>query len=273
MPCLPFLHQAQAQSQSTLIHPDKSRLNMAAQPPAKRPHMQKTGTGDLDSFAEKHGATITDGKMLLVDTRVSVMKDHMVMCNIGGSDPITQRMFGLQLVKDMAAEGLLKGFDSDIHEIVVPHTTFHAGTKIYTPDAGSHLTLLLHKDNPIPENAEQLVGGRAHRMGFDLNSIRFLLGRPDNDEAVRAVYYVAATVWQESQEFARDIQNELKVQTITNYFPHVSLAAIAPRGSRELEDVKKLRSEWAPEYPAHGFPPVITELKRWRCRCCGAPLR
>lgn len=269
---------------------------MAAEPPAKRPRMQKTGDGwaagsagmdigaMLTDWGMAHGINtadwdmikgveIADGNMLMVDTRVSVMKGHMVSLDIGGSDPITQRLWGLALVHNLAAEGLLKGFDPAIHEIVVPHTTFQEGTDIYTPNAGSHLTILLHKDNPIPENAEQLVGGRTHRLGIDLNSIQFFLGRPSNDKAVRALYYVAFTVCAESQTFARGIQQELNVETIKDYSAHVSLAAIAPKGSRELKDIKKLRAVWAPEYPEVGYPPKITELKRWRCHDCGAPLQ
>ena len=78
------------------------------------------------------------------------------------------------------------------------------------------------------------------------------------------VMYVAVDVDDETKALVDDLRAEIGLGRKTGFFPHVSIAGIAPLGSRELADLLKMREEWAPPFPGKGFPEPEQELTRKR---------
>ena len=197
-------------------------------------------------------------------TEVSVLPGAIVDLKIGGDDPVTQRQWGLELARASAEAGKLPGFDPGVHELVIPKTPFKTNTKEHQDDEGLHVTVVQgygFAKEEIPENAVNLAGRKA-TVQIDMNTIRYLQGRPDNDEATGMVFYVAADVDAATKAYVNDLRREMGLGEKTGFWPHVSLAGIAPVGSRAVADIKMLRAAWAPPFPTDGsFPKPQDVLK------------
>jgi hypothetical protein len=199
-----------------------------------------------------------------VKTEVSVLPGAIVDLKIGGGDAVGQREWGLTIVEKLARDGKLPGFDPAVHQLVAPRTPFKTGTKDHAEDEGLHVTVVQgygFANEEIPESA-LLLAGRKAKVGIDLKTIRFLQGRPHNDEACGMLFYVGAEADAATKALVDELRAEMGLEKKIGYFPHISLAGIAPVGSRELEDIQKLRAEWAPPFPDEGFPDPLTVLER-----------
>jgi hypothetical protein len=208
--------------------------------------------------------TIKENGILELQTEVSVLPGKIVDLKLGGGDPASQRQWGLDLMKDFAKKGKLPGFDPHVHQLVPPRTPFKTGTKEHAEDEGLHVTVVQgygFAKEEIPECAE-LLAGRKAVVQIDTNAVKFVQGRPDNDEACGMVFYVAADVDTATKALVDALRQEIGLPQKSGFFPHVSLAGIAPVGSRELEDIKELRRQWAPPFPEEGFPKEQFELQR-----------
>jgi hypothetical protein len=202
--------------------------------------------------------------ILEMPTEVSVLPGAIVDLKIGGGDAVSQRQWGVDMVKDMAKTGKLPGYDPAVHQIVAPRTPFKRGTKEHAEDEGLHVTVVQgygYAKEDIPESATSLAG-RTATIQIDLNTIKFLQGRPDNDEACGMLFYVAADVDRWTKFLVDELREAIGLPKVTGFFPHVSLAAIAPVGSRELADITMLRQAWAPPFPREGFPEPFHKLER-----------
>jgi hypothetical protein len=201
-----------------------------------------------------------------VPTEISVLPGSIVDLKLGGGDPVAQRAWALKIASDLAKTDKLPGFDATVHELVAPRTPFKTGSKEHAEDEGLHVTVAQgygYAKEVIPESAKKLAG-RKVTVGMNFNTIRFLQGRPANDEACGMVIYVAVDVDDETKALVDNLREEIGLERKTGFFPHVSIAGIAPLGSRELADLLKMREEWAPPFPGEGFPEPEQELTRKR---------
>jgi hypothetical protein len=194
------------------------------------------------------------------DSEVSVLAGRIVDIKLGGMTPYASRQWGLAIATDMAALGLLKGFDKKVMELVAPRTPYKVDTRDHAEDEGLHVTVVQgygRAKEDIPAKALQLRG-RKHTVKIDTGTIRFLQGNPDHDEAAGNLFYVAADVDAATKNLVDELRLEMGLEKKQGFFPHVSLAGIAPKGTRALHRIKQLRADYAPPFPTDGsFPKPI----------------
>ena len=207
---------------------------------------------------------IPDDGILEFESKVSVLPGDIVDLKIGGGCPADQRQWGLRLTQALEQMGKLEGFDRNEHQLVVPRTPYKEGTKEHAEDEGLHVTLAqgYGKDKEVIPESAALLAGRLSRVGVDLNTIKFLQGRPENDEASGILFYVAADVDANTKALHAQLRAEMGLPKQQGYFPHVALAGIAPACSRNLRQIRKLRDEWARPHPKEGFLKPAEKLER-----------
>lgn len=167
------------------------------------------------------------------------------------------------LAQPAVNEGYIKGFEPDVHKLVVPLTPFKPGTRDHWPDKGLHITVAMEGRDmggyteTVSTEAKKLDGKKVN-VSFNLNSIMLLEGVPANDEACGCVYYVAMEVTEETDKLMNDLREQISLPALDGaHRGHVSIAGIAPVDG----DMETFRREWCPPRPA-GFPPPINRLKR-----------
>ena len=201
--------------------------------------------------------------ILEVAAQVSVTlgEDSLAALVFVAGDVLDQRTSALHLAKKLARAGKLPGYDPAIHDLVVPWTPFAGNTNIRQKDKGVHITI---QQKNVPPLATAFHG-MPLRISFDTNSVKYFPGQPANDEACGIIAYVAAIPDVTTKETAQWYRSQWG-NTSSKFSTHVSLAGIAPKGTRKLSDLKKLRAEWIHPYPTNDkgyfvdFPAPLDKL-------------
>ena len=127
------------------------------------------------------------------------------------------------------------GFNPQYHRLVIPKTPFKPGTSERWPDRGAHITVAQHdtkKGINITEktkNQAEQIEEDTIRVKLNLSDIVFLIGKEENDEAVGAVFYLAAKVHPDTCQEINDLCVQLGLPAHDSSFVrHVSLAGVAP---------------------------------------------
>ena len=100
------------------------------------------------------------------------------------------------------------------------------------------------------------MAGREITLAVNTSQWYFLEGNPFNDEATRAVFYLAAFLDEASKTKVAELRAELGLGKVLNN-PHVSLAGVGPTDG----DFPKFRQRFCrPRPPANSFPTPYEKL-------------
>ena len=112
--------------------------------------------------------------------------------------------------------------------------------------------------------------GLPTRISFDTNSAKYHVGQPANDEACGLIAYVGVQPDAATVKLVHWLQTQMCGKP--GFVVHWSLAGIAPKGTRALQDVQELREACLEPYPVdeHGyfvkFPTPLEALGSSSCQ-------
>jgi len=200
------------------------------------------------------------------DGKLSVIPGNIISVSTG-ENPSESRAFVFDIAREVIQEhGAQLGFDSCHHKLVIPKTPYKPGTIEHWPDKGAHITIALHNRTlNIRGEADNILQtmtrwqGHPLKMNFNMQDPLILLGNPENDEAVGAVYYLALKVDNRTVEDIQALREKMGLGPLgEDFIPHVTLAGIAPID----DDFKKFRDQWCAPYPKEGVPTPLKKLVR-----------
>ena len=153
-----------------------------------------------------------------------------------GENATTSRQMGYEVAQALLAVDP-KGYDpADNMQLVQPLPTYKVGSSERQEDTGIHATVALDGPSPwiaidgtadVVTSEMEKVAGRQIQLSIDPDSWRWLEGNPNNDEATKLVFYLAAFLDAASKEKVATLRTELGLGEVRNH-PHISLAGVAP---------------------------------------------
>lgn len=215
--------------------------------------------------SQKEPSVLTESSMPIVfDGTLHVIPGNTISISIG-KNPSESRTLVFNIAKKIVEKhGAQLGFDPRYHKLVIPKTPYKPGTTEHWPDKGAHITVALHgqtmnskqkKDAILPAMAGR--EGSTFKVSLDEQFPLLLLARPQNDEAVGAVYYLALNLDNNTIQSIQDLRMKMGLGTLEKAFiPHITLAGIAPVDG----DFKKFRSQWCEPFPEKGMPSPLKKL-------------
>lgn len=133
--------------------------------------------------------------------KLNVIPGNTISVSLSES-PSESRAFVFEIAQEVIKKhGTELGFDTGYHQLVIPRTPYKPGTTEHWPGKGAHITIALHnRTRNIREETDYISQAMTswkdhlYKIILDRKDPLLLLGKPENDEAVGAVYYLAIKV-------------------------------------------------------------------------------
>lgn len=208
-------------------------------------------------------ASTTNPTQFSYNGMIKVTPGNIIAASLG-EDAHRSRAFCFDIAQEVIQNcGAQLGFDERYHKLVIPRPPYKPGTTEHWPDKGMHVTIALQSNlnhagaNDMITDALTAFHGRLFKVGFDTSAPMLLLGKPENDVAVGAAYYLVVKVDAETAHKISTLRQEMGLAPLKETFvPHVTLAGIAPANG----DFYQFRRRWCVPYPTTGLPAPLRKL-------------
>jgi len=189
---------------------------------------------------------------------VNVSPGNIISISLG-EDPAHSRQVAFSKAERLLAADP-RGFNPEKNmQLVVPQPPFKPGSTERWPDKGLHVTVVNQGRSPwvaeggLPDQVTEEMKtfhGREMQLSIDPANWQFLEGSPDNDDGVKLVFYLSASLDEPSRAAVAGLRSEMGYGPVKELRLHASLAGVAPTDG----DYPAFRRRFCRPRPMEGLP-------------------